>query len=315
MWRSDSQPCMPSTPLPLPTCKKSGNSIVAFKLLERRAANSAAEGAEMSFVDHLEELRWHVVRSLLAVIICAVVIFIYIDEVMDIVVFGPIEKGFVSYDLLCRFGRSIGAGDNLCLPFPNVQMQTTTFGGQFISSITIAFVCGFIVAFPYVFWEVWRFVKPALTPRELRSTRGAIAFVTFFFLLGVAFGYFLLAPFTFSFLANYKVGTYNLIETKPVLNDYIDNLVDITVGSGLAFQLPVLSYVLTRIGLITPTFLREYRKYAYVALLVIAAIITPSPDWMSQMVVVLPLVSLYEFSIVLSGRVYRQEQKRMEEWS
>lgn len=270
----------------------------------------------MSFVDHLEELRWHIVRAVIAILICAIACFIYIDELMDVVIFGPIEKGFVTYEWLCNFGHKIGAGDSLCLPVPDVQMQTTTFGGQFISSITIAFISGLIIAFPYVFWEVWRFIKPALKPTELKHTRGAIFFVSFFFLLGVAFGYFLLAPFTFSFLSNYKIGTHNIIETKPVLNDYIDNLIDITVGAGLAFELPVVSFVLTRIGLITPGFLKEYRKYAYVGLLVIAAVITPSPDWMSQLIVVLPLILLYELSIIISGRVAREEKrKEEEEWS
>lgn len=288
---------------------------MALKLLELRNRNKE-DGAEMSFVDHLEELRWHIVRSVLAVVICGIVVFIYIDKVMDVVIFGPLEKGFVTYTWLCSLGRKLGAGDALCLPVPNVQMQTTTFGGQFISSITIAFVSGFIIAFPYVFWELWRFTKPALTSKELKSTRGAIFFVSICFLTGVAFGYFLLAPFTFSFLANYTIGTHNIIETKPVLNDYIDNLVDITLGTGLAFQLPVVSFVLTRIGIITPSFLKEYRKYAYVALLVLAAVITPSPDWMSQMIVVVPLMGLYEFSIFVSRRVYKQDKaKEEEEWS
>lgn len=287
---------------------------MAFKLIERRNQN-LEEGAEMSFVDHLEELRWHIIRSLLAVIIMAIVIFIYLDPIMDLVIFGPLNKGFVTYTWLCDFGRSIGAGNSLCLPTPNVQMQTTTFGGQFMSAITIAMVGGFIAAFPYIFWEIWRFIKPALTPKELKSSRGAIFFVSFFFMLGIAFGYFLLAPFTFSFLANFKIGSLNAIETKPVLDDYISNLIDITIGTGLAFQLPVVSYVLTRIGLITPNFLREYRKYAVVALLVVAAIITPSPDWMSQLIVVLPLLGLYEFSIVISNRVYKQDlEKEEQEW-
>jgi sec-independent protein translocase protein TatC len=273
------------------------------------------EGAEMSFIDHLEELRWHIVRSLLAVIIMAIVIFLFLDQVMDVVVFGPLNDGFVTYKYLCEFGTWIGAGDSLCLPTPQVQMQTTTFGGQFMGAISIAFVGGFVAAFPYIFWEVWRFIKPALTPKELKSSRGAIFFVTFFFMLGISFGYFLLAPFTFSFLANFKIGSMNVIETKPVLNDYIDNLVDITLGTGLAFQLPVISYVLTKIGLITPGFLKEYRKYAVVGLLVLAAIITPSPDWMSQLIVVLPLLALYEFSIVVSRRVYKQDVEKEEaEW-
>lgn len=287
---------------------------MALNLLERRNKLSE-DGAEMSFVDHLEELRWHIVRSLLAVIIMAILIFVFLDQVMDLVVFGPLNNGFVTYKYLCDFGRWLGAGDSLCLPSPQVQMQTTTFGGQFMGAISIAFVGGFIAAFPYIFWELWRFIKPALTPKELKSSRGAIFFVTFFFMLGVSFGYFLLAPFTFSFLANFKIGTLNVIETKPVLNDYISNLVDITLGTGLAFQLPVVSYVLTRIGLITPNFLKEYRKYAVVALLVLAAVITPSPDWMSQLIVVIPLLALYEFSILVSKRVYRQDVEREEaEW-
>ncbi|MDA3614582.1 twin-arginine translocase subunit TatC [Polluticaenibacter yanchengensis] len=284
------------------------------ELIDRRNKNNAT--GEMSMIDHLEALRWHVVRAVIAIVICGIACFIFIDPLMDYVIFGPLNKGFVTYDWLCALSQKILNSDTLCLPPPDVQMQTTTFGGQFISSITIAFVSGFIIAFPYVLWELWKFIKPALTRDEIKNTRGAVAFVTFFFLLGVAFGFFLMAPFTFSFLSNYKVGTMHLIETKPVLNDYIDNLVDITVGCGLAFQLPVISYVLTRMGLITPSFLKDYRKYAYVALLVIAAVITPSPDWMSQMIVVLPLILLYEFSIFIARRATKKtEEKEREEWS
>ncbi|HEY4111524.1 twin-arginine translocase subunit TatC, partial [Puia sp.] len=180
----------------------------------------------------------------------------------------------------------------------------------------IAIVGGFVVAFPYVFWELWRFIKPALSTKELKSSRGAIFWVSFFFMLGVAFGYFLLAPFTFSFLFNYQIGTSGAIKTIPTLDDYVENLVDIILGAGIAFQLPLVSYVLTTIGLITPKFLRTYRKYAYVAILFIAAIITPSPDWMSQTIVALPLILLYELSIRVSVRVFkRMEAKENEEWS
>lgn len=269
----------------------------------------------MSFVDHLEALRWHVVRSLLAVIVGAIAVFIKIDWIYDTIIAGPINKQFVTYEWLCKFGQKIGWGDKLCLPPANVTLQSTTFGGPFVTSISMAFVCGFILAFPYVFWELWRFVKPALKPGELKNTRGSIFWVTFFFLCGVLFGYFLLAPFTFSFLSNYKLGTQNTIQTIPTISDYIDNLIDITVGSGIAFELPIFSFILTRIGLITPKFLRDYRKYAYVALLVIAAVITPSPDWMSQTIVVLPLIVLYEISILISKRIYKKEEEKEIEWS
>ena len=266
--------------------------------------NKRAQDKEMSFVDHLEELRWHIVRSLIAILIIAIVVFVKMDFFFDKVIMGPLRPDFISYDALCRFSHWIGAGDSLCVPVTNTKLQATTFGSQFISSISIAFVSGFIIAFPYIFWEFWQFIKPALTGKELRTTKFAILFVSFFFFTGAAFGYYLLAPFTFSFLGNYHLGTMNMLETRPMLSDYIDNLVNITLGSAVAFQLPVVAYVLTRIGLITPNFLKTYRKYAFVAILIVAAIITPSPDWMSQMLVCIPLVILYELSILISKRVY-----------
>jgi sec-independent protein translocase protein TatC len=284
---------------------------MALKFLNRNPNQ-----AEMSFVDHLEALRWHIVRSFLAIIIIAIVLFVKMNWIFDKVIMGPLRKDFISYTGLCNLGRKLHLGDVLCMPPVEIKMQTTTFSSQFISSITIAFMGGFIVSFPYVFWEFWRFLKPALSPKELRSTRGSIFWVSLFFLLGISFGYFLLAPFTFSFLANYKLGNIGLLETRPTLDDYLDNLVDILIGSGIAFQLPLISYVLTRIGLITPRFLRTYRKYAYVAILFVAAIITPSPDWMSQAIVALPLIALYELSISISRRVMKQlEKEEKEEWS
>jgi sec-independent protein translocase protein TatC len=266
--------------------------------------------AEMSFIEHLEALRWHIVRSVLAIMIIAIFCFLKIDWIFENIIMGPLKQNFLSVVGLCHLSHFLHIGDTLCLPAANVQLQTTAFGSQFISSITIAFVCGFIVAFPYVFWEFWRFVKPALSPKEIKSTRGSIFFVTFFFLLGIGFGYYLLAPFTFSFLSNYKLGMSGMLITRPTLDDYLDNLLDILIGSGIAFQLPLISYVLTHIGLITPDFLRTYRKYAYVAILFVAAVITPSPDWMSQTIVALPLILLYEISIRISVRVEKVRNKR-----
>jgi sec-independent protein translocase protein TatC len=261
--------------------------------------------AEMSFTEHLEALRWHIVRSFLAIVILAVFAFIKIDWIFEHVIMGPLKQNFLSVAGLCSLSHFLHLGDTLCLPASNVQLQTTAFGSQFIASITIAFVSGFIIAFPYIFWEFWRFIKPALSVKEVKSTRGSIFFVTFFFLLGISFGYFLLAPFTFSFLSNYKLGMTGMLITRPTLDDYLDNLLDILIGSGIAFQLPLISYVLTHLGLITPGFLRTYRKYAYVAILFVAAVITPSPDWMSQTIVALPLILLYEISIRISARVER----------
>lgn len=273
------------------------------------------EKTEMSFIDHLEELRWHIVRSVLAILIMAILIFVFQDYVFSFVVLGPMNKNFVTYTALCDFSHWANMGDALCMPPPNVPLSAMTFGTQFMSLITVAFVGGFIGAFPYIFWEIWRFIKPALSEKEKKSASGAIFWVSFFFFTGAAFGYFILAPFTFSFLANFKLSSQVVIETKPTLTDYIENLTNIMLGAGIAFQLPIVSFVLTKIGLITPKFLRTYRKYALVAILVIAAIITPSPDWMSQMIVFVPLFLLYELGIIISIRAHKKMLKREKEWN
>jgi sec-independent protein translocase protein TatC len=272
--------------------------------------------AEMSFVDHLEELRWHIIRSLLAILIFAAVIFFNIKWVFDNIIAGPISQNFISYRAFCNFSHWLHLGDSLCLPPLSINMQTTTFGGQFFGSFSIAFVGGLIVGFPYIFWEFWRFVKPALKANELKGTRFVIFWVSFFFFLGSAFGYFVLGPFTFNFLANFQVSAMNIVQTKPTINDYLDNLTNLILGCGIAFEMPVLAYALTKIGLITPNFLRRSRKYAIVVILIVAAIITPSPDWYSQTIVFLPLMGLYELGVTVSARVYKKEQqKELEEWS
>jgi sec-independent protein translocase protein TatC len=275
------------------------------------------ENPEMSFVDHLEALRWHIVRSVLAIVVIAILIFIKIDWIFEHIIAGPLHNDFITFRAFCKLGHLLHMGNSLCLQATEkVQLQSTTFSSQFISSITVAFMCGFIVAFPYVFWEFWRFIKPALSPKELKSSRGAIFWVSFFFLTGIAFGYLLLAPFSFTFLFNYKLGLSGLIQTKPTLDDYLDNFVDILITCGLTFQLPIISHVLTTIGLITPAFLRNYRKYSYVAILFIAAVITPSGDMLTQSLVSLPLILLYEVSIFISARVMRLRAKKdKEEWS
>lgn len=274
------------------------------------------DSEEMTFVDHLEELRWHIVRSLLAIVVLAIIIFVKIDWIFENIVTGPLHDNFISYTAMCRFGHWLHLGNALCMPSIDIKLQTTEFSSQFMSSITIAFVGGFIAAFPYVFWEFWKFIKPALKPSELRSTRGSIFYVSLFFFMGAAFGYFLLGPFTFNFLANYTLGTSKILETRPTLNDYLENLVDIIIGCGLAFELPVITYVLTKIGIVTPDFLTSYRKYAIVVILVVAAVITPSPDWTSQMLVFIPLFLLYQFSIVVSKRAFKEMKKHdEEEWS
>jgi sec-independent protein translocase protein TatC len=278
--------------------------------------NRGEEKAEMTFIDHLEELRQHIIRSVIAILVMAVIIFIYRDWVFDNIITGPINPDFISYRLLCEFSHWAHMGDALCMPPVKTNMQTTTFGGQFLSSISLALIGGILIAFPYIFWEFWRFVKPALKDKELSNTRFIIFWVSFFFFTGAAFGYFLLGPFTFNFLGSFTLGTKGVLETRPTLTDYIDNLTNLILGCGIAFELPVLAYILTKIGLITPVYLRKIRKFAVVVILLAAAVITPSPDWMSQLIVFLPLFALYELSILVAARVTKQRVKEdEEEWS
>lgn len=271
------------------------------------------QGGEMSFIDHLEELRWHIIRSVIAVIIGAIVVFIFIEDVVDKILFAPAKPDFVTAQWFCDIGHKIGLGDGLCFKNVTVKFQETAMTGQFISSFTIAFICGFIVAFPYIFWEFWKFVRPALSKQEIKKTRGIIFWVSFLFFLGVAFGYFVLTPFMVSFYFTYRLS--DLIEIKPLFSDYLENLTYTTVGVGLLFQLPLLVLVLSKVGFITARFLRKYRRHALVVILIVAAIITPTTDPFSLTIVTIPLYILYEASIAVAARVEKRRAKRDEEWS
>lgn len=286
---------------------------MAVSFFKRRQTQ---ERSEMTFIDHLEELRWHIIRSLVAVAIVAIVIFLNIQWVFDKIIAGPIRQDFVSYQAFCDLSQWLRLGDTLCMKPVKIEMLNTTFGGQFFSSFSIAFIGGIVAAFPYIFWEFWRFIKPALRPGELTHTRFVIFWVSFFFFLGAAFGYFILGPFTFNFLATFEISAMNMVQTRPTIADYIDNLTNLVLGCGIAFELPVLAFMLTKVGLITPAFLRAKRKFAVVIILIAAAIITPSPDWISQLIVFLPLMLLYELGVVVSARIYKEEQrKELQEWS
>ncbi|HEX4876378.1 MAG TPA: twin-arginine translocase subunit TatC [Chitinophagaceae bacterium] len=273
-----------------------------------------ADTVEMSFIDHLEELRWHVIRSVIAVLIGAVIVFIYSDFVVNDVLFAPTRSDFISSRWLCRFGHFIGIGDTLCFQQVDAKFLETTMTGQFIASFTLAFIGGFIIAFPYVFWEFWKFVKPALSEKELRKTRGVIFWVSLLFFTGVAFGYFILTPFMVNFYFNYKLSPQ--IQIMPSFSDYLENLIYTTVGIGVLFQMPLLVAVLARIGIVTGQFLRKYRRHAFVVILIAAAIITPSTDPFSLTIVTIPLYLLFEASIVIASRINRQQQEEeQKEWS
>src|SRR5665647_276379 len=268
----------------------------------------------MSFIDHLEVLRWHIVRSAIALVVAAIGIFIFIDWIFDNIIYAPARQDFITYSALCNLGHKLHLGNVLCMPAVKIPLLINTIGGSFTSAINICFMGGLIIAFPYLFWEVWRFVKPALSTKELKYAKGSIGWVSLCFFAGAAFGYYLLAPFTFNFLANFHLGTGGVYKYLPTLDDFIETLTDIILGCGIAFELPVLAYVLSKLGIITPAFLKQYRKYAYVVILILAAVITPSPDWTSQTIVAIPLIILYEISIFISKRVYKQKEKEQAQW-
>lgn len=274
------------------------------------------EQAEMSFFDHLEVLRWHLFRSIIAWLISAVVIFIYRDWVYDNVIMAPIHNDFISYKLLCNLSHQLGMGDALCMPPFEMRLQGNTVSGPFMSAISIAMIGGLLFAFPYICWEFWRFIKPAFSQKELSFSRRSILWVSLCFFLGGAFGYFILAPFTFNFLATFSLGTKNTYVYLPTLSDYIDSLNNIILGCGIAFELPVMAYVLGRLGIISASLLRRVRKFAIVVIMIVAAFITPSPDWTSQLIVALPLLLLYEISVIILTRIDKKRaQKEKEEWS
>ena len=273
------------------------------------------ESEEMSFVDHLEALRWHLVRGVIVWIIAFLSVFMNIDYIFDNIIYAPAKSNFVTYKLLCDFSHFLHLGDSLCMPPVNMPLQGNTISGPFMSALSIGMVGGIIIAFPYLFWELWRFIKPALSPKEIRHSRGSIFWVSLCFFTGAAFGYYLLAPFTFNFLANFKLGTTGAYQYMPTLTDYIDTITNLILGCGIAFQLPVLAFVLAKIGLVSAPLLRGIRKYAFVAILLLAAVITPSPDWTSQIIVALPLLLLYEIGVLLVAKVDKQKIKEEKEWS
>ncbi|RBL93739.1 twin-arginine translocase subunit TatC [Chitinophaga flava] len=273
--------------------------------------------AEMSFFDHLEDLRWHLVRSALAIVAFSIFGFVYTQEILDNVIFGPTNANFPSYIALCKLSHWVGMGDSLCITPVKVQFLNYKMVGQIMLQFRLAFTIGFICAFPYIFWEFWRFVKPALKEKELKWAKGAIFWVSFQFFLGICFAYFLMAPFTINFLASYTVTSKAI--NQFFIDDYFDLMSQIVLGMGVLFELPILVYFLTKLGILTPDFLRNYRRHAIVVILILAAIITP-PDLVDQLIVFTPLYCLYEISIFISKKAMREREEaakkqEVEEWS
>ncbi len=265
------------------------------------ANKNTAQGAEMSFLQHLEELRWHLVRSAIVVVVFAITAFCLNDFIFDTVIFGPLRQSFVTYEVMCKLGHKIGAGDVMCLTVKNQTLQTLSASEQFFNHMWISFLCGLIIGFPFILWEIWKFIRPALKDKEMGPVKIFVVIASILFLIGIFFGYFLLFPMSYNFLVNYQVSSSGIVQTQNTFDDYISLISTMTLVSGIIFEMPILVYFLTRMTLLTPSFMRKYRKHAVVVILIAAAVITPSPDVTSQMLVAVPMYLLYEVSVFVSA--------------
>jgi sec-independent protein translocase protein TatC len=268
--------------------------------------NNEPQAKEMSFLQHLEELRWHLFRSAIVIVVFAIVVFCIPGFFIDQVFLGPIRPDFVSYKAFCSFGQKIGVGDVMCMNVKEVKLQTLGISEQFFTHMWFAFIGGLVLGFPFLLWELWKFVRPALKDKEIGPVKIFIVIASALFLIGICFGYFILFPMSYNFLINYQMSDSQLIQTNQTLDDYSSFITTMTLVSGIIFELPVLVYFLTRMTLITPQFMRKFRKHAIVVILIVAAIVTPSPDVTSQMLVAVPMYLLYEISIFVSKYVVKK---------
>ena len=254
---------------------------------------------EMSFLDHLEVMRWHLLRSFAAVIILALVAFVFKEIVFDTIILAPKEPGFPTNRWLCQLGEILGL-KRICINQDPFGLQTVKMAEQFSMHIIVSLVAGIVIAFPYIFWEFWRFIVPALYEKEKHTASGAVFYTSLLFIMGVAFGYYIIAPLSVNFLGNYKVS--ESVISAPTLRSYVQTITSVVLAAGIVFQLPILVYFLSKVGLVTPDFLKKYRRHSIILIIALSAIITP-PDIFSQVLVALPLMILYEVGIAISRRI------------
>jgi sec-independent protein translocase protein TatC len=255
---------------------------------------------EMTFLEHLEELRWHILRSVGAMFVFTILALTFKNFIFHDVIMAPSRPDFWTFKMMCKLADMTGYAD-LCVKKLDFTLQSIEMSGQFMNFMLYSFIIGLVFTFPYVFWEVWRFVSPGLKKAEKKAARGAVFFVSLLFFGGVLFGYYIVTPLTINFLANFKID--ESIANQFSLSSYISVIATLTLACGLAFQLPVIVFVLSKVGVINPRFMKTYRRHAYLLILVLSGVVTPSPDIISQVLVSIPLVILYELSIGVSARV------------
>lgn len=260
---------------------------------------------EMSFLDHLEILRWTLVRSTVAIFAFGIVAFMMKDFIFNDIILAPKDPSFATYRFLCYVSKSIGT-DGLCIDKIPFIVQSRTMAGQFSAHIWTSFAFGFVLAFPYIIWEIWKFLKPALYEKEKKNAKSFIIITSFLFFLGILFGYYVITPLSVNFLGSYTVA--DEVKNNFDLSSYTALLKASCLAAGFIFELPIIIYFLTKMGLVTPEFLKKYRKYALVLVLILAALITP-PDIISQVIVAIPMIILYEVSIKISTFIIKKQEK------
>ncbi|NTW33185.1 MAG: twin-arginine translocase subunit TatC [Bacteroidetes bacterium] len=260
----------------------------------------------MSFWEHLEVLRWHIVRSAFAVVAFAILAYIYSDFIFDKIILAPKNPGFITNRFLCKIGEMINV-DYFCISNLVFKIINTDMSGQLMMDIYVSMIAGVILAIPYVLWEIWRFIKPALKENERKKSRSFVFVTSILFFIGVVFSYFLIVPLTINFLGTYKVSEN--IENYITLNSYISTVTNLSFATGLVFEFPVLVYFLTKAGILKPSFLTKYRRHIIVVILIVGAIITP-PDIFSQIMVSIPMYGLFEMSIYISKIVYKKRIRK-----
>lgn len=270
----------------------------------KKKKSKSSPTKEMSFWDHLEELRKRLIRSVLAWVALSVLAFTQRDIIFDKIILAPKDGTFITYRWLCQLGDWLHM-DSLCMKSLSIHLINYNLSGQFMIHMTISMVAGLILAVPFIFYQVWQFIKPALHVKEKKYAGKAVFFMSGLFMIGIMFSYFFMVPWTLNFLGTYQVSAS--VVNQIAIDSYISTVVSVVFSVGLVFELPVVVFVLAKIGILTPTFLKKNRKYAFIIVLILAAIITP-PDVFSQMMVTLPLWILYEVSILVASRVASKEE-------
>ena len=265
-----------------------------------------APGKEMTFWDHLEVLRGSIMRSVIAIVAVSITAFIFKKILFDQIILAPKNNDFITYRILCKFGKMLST-DSFCFDTSSINLININLAGQFMSHMMISLIAGLIVASPYVVWEFWRFIKPGLTEHERKNTRGAVLIISMLFFTGVLFSYFLVVPLMINFLGNYQVS--EAVVNQISLTSYTGSVTTMTLIMGLIFEFPIVVIFLTKIGIVSPSLLKKYRKHTFIVILITSGLITPSPDVFSQLVVALPLYALYEISLSISAKMYRKKEE------